>query len=524
MSEPAPPSVDEDTGEEGATSVMSIADLAQAIKSPPSASSLAPESLGSFDVLSSGDEVSDLFNVGTNTTMSENVSIDAVIQAMESSGGVEDSVSKIALALGFSKASIDKGPVNLRDQLLMATLPDILGVDIDVPFSDIPKIYVARSSHINKAFPSSKTSKEERLAVSDILNILLATHDILGDAARRAEYKVASEARGRLLSFQNHVPFTFASEGEASAFSNSPLPPLKAGTAPRKTASMSAVSSPPSPSRTSQERKAVTPAAAKERPKEKPPEKPKKKKKSQFGGAEWRDEGEPFKGHLAFGVGEAGRGLKHALGVYIAGVLLTVLLLSQGFIGEAELGLIPGDVSIYFRNGLLFVVGFLALLAVRRESPVRFGLMPKIGATILALPVAIGIGIVASAIARFNITDPATTLQAILPLLVVRALGESVFFHGFVTRTLLIEFKQPALALMLSSLLYGLYALTYPALTGGAGFNTLYAVMVYGFGGGLPIAMIYWQTRSILVVSVCHFIILALAANGGITYASKLAS
>ena len=553
---PAPPTPDGQSLEamEESTTLMSVSELAKAMNSGPVEINKPPEDPSEGLILDDGgddglgaifsspaSDAQDLFGA----TGDGGMSIDDMLSAI---GGDEPSSAPARPAppspgppsspdiLGaqpaqdgsFSKKELEKGPESLRDKLLMSPLTDVLGVDIGAPSAAFKQAHTIRQAQIKKAFPTTGfgLSEDDRLAAKDILNILNASFEVLGDDAKRIEYQNASTERGRLLSFQNHVPFTFAfQEKEAAKAANAPVktsrnPSLK--DVPVAGPPASRTSSPGMPAvRASGKHKAMSPkqaAASKDDKKDKKD----KKKKNQFKGAEWREKGDPFKGKLVWGIGRADRGLKHVVPVYLAAFLLSFVMVSILGMGQYELELRLGDPIIYLRNGTLIFLAMVGLVGLRRESPVRFGLAPKILPTLAAIPAAAILAVAASAIARFDINAGAT-LESLMILLAVRAIGEAIFFHGFVTRTLLIEFKQPAFALMMGSFLYGLYSLTYATLISGTPFNTLYAVMIYGFGGGFPMAVIYWQTRSVIIVALCQFAILFMAAYGGLQYANNMA-
>lgn len=229
------------------------------------------------------------------------------------------------------------------------------------------------------------------------------------------------------------------------------------------------------------------------------------------------------KGPLAFSVGVARRGLLHVGGVYAVAFVASLLLLAAGF-GARELSLAADEPMIIIRAVLLCGLAVAGVCVLRRESPLRFGLMPRWGGLAIALPVAVALGWFASVLARFEIEPGNTNLWGGIALLVaVRAVGEATFFQGFVTRTLLVELRTPALAVLASGVLYGIYGATYAVIAGGTGFQTLFACFVYAFGAGVPLGLMYLKTRSLPAVIVCNWIILMGSAWGGVAYAVKMA-
>ncbi|MEO1271796.1 MAG: CPBP family glutamic-type intramembrane protease, partial [Myxococcota bacterium] len=172
---------------------------------------------------------------------------------------------------------------------------------------------------------------------------------------------------------------------------------------------------------------------------------------------------------------------------------------------------------IYVRNGLLVLTAIIGITVVRRESPDRIGLLPAITPALISIPVACLIALSATPIARLPIS-PDADLLVVGGLLAIRAIGESVFFHGFVTRTLLIEMREPTHALFLSSLLYGFYALTFVEILGTHPLGIIFGILVYGFGSGFPLAVMYWQTRSVFIPMIAEMIIFIAVAWAGMAH------
>ena len=435
--------------------------------------------------------------------------------------------------LGFGPEALAMGPEALRDKLLMSALPDVLGVGLDATPDTLTHAYVAKSE-MAKALKASSSAKEHQLAALDVRNILLETHALLSDDTRRQAYAEASENAGRMLSFQNHIPFSFATDVElaiANAEEATPRAPASLQkpsgkpvsllSKPRRGARLQEAPSEAIKYKSKEDMEAERQrqeAAAKRREE-------KAQRRSEFGGqfkgAEFQESGDPYKGKLAFGVGKAIRGLKHVGIGYLVVFLASFGLVSFGGFGQDELSLAPTDQMLFIRAGVMLLVAMGVVLIVRRENPLRLGLLPRWG-FIVAIPAAIGLAFVAGTIARFEISADNTDLWGTLAiLLAIRAVGEGIFFHGFVTRTLLIEFKNPGAAVFLSAVLYGIYGVTYATLVQGGAFGAIYACFIYAFGGGFPFAIMYWKTRSTPLMILVHWIVLMGSAAGGIAYVTK---
>lgn len=433
--------------------------------------------------------------------------------------------------MGFGPEQIVKGPEGLRDSLLMSSLPDVLGVGLDATPDTLTHAYVARSEQA-RALKKASSGKEDKLAALDVMNILLETHALMSDAARLKAYAEASENAGRMLSFQNHIPFSFATEVElaiANADEATPRAP-KALQQPRKVVSLlsgtqtkARIQERPDEAVKYKDKQAMEAERQRQIAAEKRREE-KKKRRREFGGAEVNEEGDPFKGRLAFGVGKTVRGLQQVAIGYILVFVVSFGLVSFGGFGADELALSPDDRMLYIRAGLMTMIGLGMVVLIRRENPLRLGLLPKWG-VIIAIPAALGLAAVAGTIARFEIAQDNLDLWGSLAvLLAIRAVGEGIFFHGFITRTLLIEFKNPGAAVFLSAVLYGIYGATYASLVQGGAFGAMYACFIYAFGGGFPFAVMYWKTRSTPALILVHFIVLMGSAAGGVAYATKFAN
>lgn len=192
-----------------------------------------------------------------------------------------------------------------------------------------------------------------------------------------------------------------------------------------------------------------------------------------------------------------------------------------GGLGQGEMALDPGEPMIYLRAGLLLAAALGVTLGMRREKLTELGLKPKWIPAALAVPIIAVIAVAASMMARFEVAAEAS-LPVLLGLVGLRALASATFFQGVVNRLLTRSFTEPAGALMITALSYALYGTTYAALLQGDAFHTFYAGMLYFVGLGLPMSLIYQQTRSVLVVAAGEFIILGACAWSGLQFAQGL--
>ncbi len=178
--------------------------------------------------------------------------------------------------------------------------------------------------------------------------------------------------------------------------------------------------------------------------------------------------------------------------------------------GAGELSLSSGEPMLYARAGVMLVAAVLGVVFWRQESPRALGFEIRPLALGGALMAAAFLGMLTSVVARFDVAAGAST-PVLVGLLVLRAAAETVFFQGLITRTLLDELKNPGVAVGISAVLYGLYALTYAPIAAADGGASLYAVAVYTFGGGFPFALIFFGTRCLPAVFVCQLLIMLCA-------------
>lgn len=488
-----------------------------------------------------------------------------------------DDLSSHAQDFTFPQDWIEEGPEALRDQLFTIPLHEIVGVPEGFQDEQLDEAAQVRLAQLQSAFHPGTRDFEDQLIITDIVEIIHKSYAVLADAEAMQGYRQARQSQGRWPSFQNFVQFSFAETSLFSAgvtadagfsqvrrarrLSNvgritdsqramrlSQQVPQQSGRATEERPIMPGRSTGPQRVASITGEQAAlenlqgltesgpTPALARSAPTDAELDaitanlsgstsghKGKKSKKTpdRFKGAEFSEDGDAFKGKLVFGVGKPARGLIYTLPVYGLVFLVSLVMVTAMGYGEKEMTLTGDDQMFMIRNGMLLGLGFLGVVALRRENPLRIGLVPRFLPVLPALVIAGIIGYAARELAPFSLEQGAT-LDQVSTLLIFRALAEVVFFHGFLTRTLLIEFKNVITAVMFSALLYGLYSATYAELYQGSVFGSVYAIFIYTFGLGMPMAMIYSQTRSVLVAFACQFFILLMSAMGGLEKLEQL--
>ncbi len=205
--------------------------------------------------------------------------------------------------------------------------------------------------------------------------------------------------------------------------------------------------------------------------------------------------------------------LSHQRGTgFLQAALLTVglCLISIVVVLTTELGANEFDYNgptewFYGRNGLLIVGAILALIALRKESPIALGFRPAILFSILAVMIGVALGFVGSFVAPIRIAEPKPLL--IMGVILLQAVAHETYFRGFVTRVLLLEMKSPMVAVFTSCFFYGVFYLTFRNVMVQEGFwRIYYSLLLYGFGLGGVYGWLYYKSKSVWPSFLAHFL------------------
>ena len=215
-------------------------------------------------------------------------------------------------------------------------------------------------------------------------------------------------------------------------------------------------------------------------------------------------------GPLHWGVGEDSVAGKTVAPLAFVGLVLTALLML--FFPGAAAELSPEGVPTValLRSALLAVCGLAGIVALRKEALSRvvgdadpegvgvvFGLSLVMGlaaGTFLPLPV-----------------DASGGFGLVLALLLVRALGEWVFFDAYIARSLLCELKASVAAVLISGLVFGASMYTYAWQLNPETMSHL-TLPLYTALIGLPAAFAVFRTRSALPALMLRVVVYALCA------------
>jgi hypothetical protein len=196
-------------------------------------------------------------------------------------------------------------------------------------------------------------------------------------------------------------------------------------------------------------------------------------------------------------------------------------LVALAGLGQGEMSLSASEPMIYLRAGLMLAAAGGITLGWRREPLKALGLRPQWVPALMAAPLVALLAVIAGTAARFDVGADAS-VPVMVSLLALRAVAEAAFFQGVVTRLLTRSLPEPALGIFASAAAYGLYASTYAVFQQGSGFEAIYAGLLYFMGIGLPMAAIYHQSRSVLVVALYQLVILGACALSGLWWAQSL--
>jgi len=195
--------------------------------------------------------------------------------------------------------------------------------------------------------------------------------------------------------------------------------------------------------------------------------------------------------------------------ILIVGASLYVVMMTD--LGAEELNYGGPSPWFYGRVGLLLAMTLLGTVALRRESILRIGLKPSVGGIFIGLGVGAILGVLAALVAPIRV-DESVPFEFVAGLLFLQVFSQELFFRGFVTRVLLVEIKKPLYALTISSILYGLFWLSYDVVLGQEGFYVFYySVLLYGCGLGGILGYLFFRTKSLWTTIVTYYMVLLLA-------------
>jgi membrane protease YdiL (CAAX protease family) len=206
-----------------------------------------------------------------------------------------------------------------------------------------------------------------------------------------------------------------------------------------------------------------------------------------------------------------GVAIGQAIGLSLAVSLIALLgmLLSGG--GHNELNLARASWWFYARLGLLIGAALVGTVVLRKNKIQRIGFWPSPGWSVIGVGLGLVAGILAAFIAPIRF-EGAVAFTTVIGLMFFQAIAHEMFFRGYVTRMLLIDFTAKWKAIALSGLLYGLFYLTYYNVMQLDLFSKLYfSILVPGMILGSAFAFLYWKSKSIWPSTIAHFMILVLA-------------
>lgn len=172
-------------------------------------------------------------------------------------------------------------------------------------------------------------------------------------------------------------------------------------------------------------------------------------------------------------------------------------------LGEKEYFYDGTDWFWYARRFLLIGFALGAVYFLRRRNPLQFFQKLGFGVAVKPLAVALVIGAVS------GFLSPAQRVTGVpwvvLTLTLIHVLAEQIFFTGFLTKGLLEALPKKAAAVAVSAVLFGIYHVTYYSfMVETSSLWIPYWLGVIAVGGGLPYALLYSWSRSIVPPLLCH--------------------
>lgn len=211
-----------------------------------------------------------------------------------------------------------------------------------------------------------------------------------------------------------------------------------------------------------------------------------------------------------WGVGNADAGARAAMGPLVAvwAIAVGAVLLTDWGRFEHQLGLL--DPMNLLRILLLVGATVFASLSLRNEPLSRLGFAPARGWH-WALPfVGLLAGYLISELWSFSY-DRTAGVGAIVMIAALRALGEGLFFEGYVARTMFVEAHNPIIGMLLAAGGSAAYmASFFDVLRSDTPITPLILGMWFLFVG-MPAALTMWVSRSVWVpIGFRFFVIVAL--------------
>ena len=174
-------------------------------------------------------------------------------------------------------------------------------------------------------------------------------------------------------------------------------------------------------------------------------------------------------------------------------------------LGNVEYYYLVDDMWWWARRGALLLMGLIGIFAVRRESLSDIKLFgAKPGWIMAALPYGLLLGFLTP------IPDTPTAVGPAMGMAAFHVVAEITFFIAFLGRAFLDEFEEPAIAIMLVVLFYGLYRATFFATLNAPGSLMISDILQSAAFVGGVYGILLWRSGGLFAALLAHLLLIGM--------------
>lgn len=203
--------------------------------------------------------------------------------------------------------------------------------------------------------------------------------------------------------------------------------------------------------------------------------------------------------------GEEERALALAVMERLKGEIDLTVPADKQVMGNVEYYYIFDDAWWWIRRGALLFMGLLGIFLVRREKPSDIGLLgPKPGWIMAALPYGLLLGFLTP------IPDTPTAVGPAMGMAAFHVVAEITFFIMFLGRAFLDELEEPAIAIFLVVVFYGLYRATFFATLSAPGTLMMSDILQSAAFVGGVYGILLWRSGGIFAALLAHLLLIGM--------------
>ncbi len=174
-------------------------------------------------------------------------------------------------------------------------------------------------------------------------------------------------------------------------------------------------------------------------------------------------------------------------------------------LGNIEYYYLVDDAWWWIRRGVLLLMGLIGIFAVRRESFGDLSLFgPKPGWIMAALPYGLLLGFLTP------IPDTPTAIGPAMGMAALHVIAEVTFFIAFLGRAFLDEFEEPAIAILLVVVFYGLYRATFFATLAAPGTLMISDILQSAAFVGGVYGILLWRSGGLFAPLLAHLLLIGM--------------